>query len=191
MIRALARLPDILTAIRLVLVPLLWVAALAGRGALVGWGLLVAGLTDAADGFAARRLGSGGTAFGARFDSLADNLLLPSCAAWLWLLRPELLRAHAVLVLAWVAMFVVSIGAGWIRFRRFGNLHLYSAKVAAVILYAFIVAALLLPGRLDWLVLPAGVLGILTEAEALLVVLTRREVDEHVGSILLPRRSGR
>ncbi len=188
MIRALARLPDALTALRLVLVPLLWAAALAGRSTLVGWGLLLAGLTDAADGFAARRLGSGGTAFGARFDSLADNLLLPSCAVWLWLLRPELLRAHPVLVGAWVAMFVLSIGAGWVRFRRFGNLHLYSAKLAAVVLYVFIVAALLLPGRLDGLIVPAGVLGILAETEALLVVLTRREVDEHVGSILRPRR---
>ncbi|MDP2481592.1 MAG: CDP-alcohol phosphatidyltransferase family protein [Candidatus Palauibacterales bacterium] len=191
MIRALARLPDLLTAIRLALVPLLWVAALTGRAGTVGWGLLLAGLTDAADGFAARRLGSDGTAFGARFDSLADNLLLPSCAVWLWLLRPELLRAHPVLVLAWVGLFVVSIGAGWIRFRRFGNLHLYSAKVAAVALYAFIVSALLLPGRLDWIIVPAGALGILTETEALLILLTRREVDEHVGSILLPRRDGR
>jgi len=82
---------------------------------------------------------------------------------------------------------VVSIGVGWIRFRRFGNLHLYSARVAAIVLYVFIVGALLVPDRMDWLIVPAGLLGILTETEAILVLLSRREVDEHVGSILRPR----
>ena len=32
--------------------------------------------------------------------------------------------------------------------------------------------------------LPAAVVGIVAEAEALAVLLTRRQVDEHVGSIL-------
>jgi len=186
----LARLPDLLTALRLALVPLLWIPAAAGRADLVGWGLVLAGVTDAADGFAARRLGTGGTGFGARFDSLADNLLIPSAAVWLWMLRGELLRAHAPLVLAWAGLYVAAIALGWLRFRRFGNLHLWSSRAAAVVLYGFIVAALLLPGRLDGLLVPAAIVGIVAEAEALAVLLTRREVDEHIGSILRKARRG-
>jgi phosphatidylglycerophosphate synthase len=50
-------LPNQLTAIRLGIVPFMWVCAVLGGRVYVGIGLMVALVTDALDGFAARRLG--------------------------------------------------------------------------------------------------------------------------------------
>lgn len=78
-----------LTALRLLLVALLWPLALVGQGRLLGLGLLAAGLTDVLDGYLARRLGTV-SRFGARLDAVADLALLVSAAAWLWMLHPSL-----------------------------------------------------------------------------------------------------
>ena len=118
-----------LTCLRLLSLPVLWALALLGQGRLVGLGLVLAGATDALDGYVARRLGQV-TPAGAQLDSLADNLLLPSAAAWLWFLHPELVKDNAGLLAVASALYALSLGAGLVRFHRFANLHLYSSKAA-------------------------------------------------------------
>ena len=89
-------LPNLFTAARLVLVVILWGFALAGNARVVGLGLALAFVTDAADGFAARRLNRV-TPFGSRFDSLVDSVVGPSAIVWLLLLEPDVVRDHALL----------------------------------------------------------------------------------------------
>ncbi|HXN77591.1 MAG TPA: CDP-alcohol phosphatidyltransferase family protein, partial [Candidatus Dormibacteraeota bacterium] len=102
------RVADVLSGMRLLLIPALWFAALFGNGRLVGVGLLVAGATDFFDGYLARRLGQESVA-GARLDSLADNLLLISAAAWIELLHPEILSQNTVLVVATFVIYLASL----------------------------------------------------------------------------------
>ena len=59
------RIAHLLSGMRLLLIPIIWIAALMGNGRLVGVGLLVAGATDFLDGYLARRLGQASEA-GAR-----------------------------------------------------------------------------------------------------------------------------
>ena len=82
---------DWISAARLLLVPVLWPLAVTGHGRLVGFGLLVAGVTDFLDGQVARRSGRV-SRHGARLDAIADSLLLVSTAAWLQVLHPEIVR---------------------------------------------------------------------------------------------------
>ena len=176
--------PNLLSGTRLLLVPILWILALQGETTAMGFGLLVAGLTDALDGFLARRLHAV-TPAGAALDSLADNLLMLSVAAWLVLLRPDVVAHFASWFFAVVALHVAFLVIGMIRFHRFGNLHLYSAKVAGVTGFAFIVACFLWPG------IPV-VLGVIAFSsvtvavvEGNLCLILCRHVDESIGS--LPR----
>jgi CDP-diacylglycerol--glycerol-3-phosphate 3-phosphatidyltransferase len=74
LLKHLGQLPNQLTAIRLALVPLLWILALTEHTFYLGLGVALACLTDALDGIVARKLNLVSD-FGARFDSLADNLL--------------------------------------------------------------------------------------------------------------------
>jgi CDP-diacylglycerol--glycerol-3-phosphate 3-phosphatidyltransferase len=128
-------LPNQLTGLRLLLIPILWALALLRLEAYVGIGLVVAFLTDALDGPIARRLNLTSD-FGSKLDSLADNLLTPSAAIWLLLLRPEVFRDHPGLWLVALAIYASSLLVGWLKFRRFANLHLYSSKAGGLRRYS-------------------------------------------------------
>jgi phosphatidylglycerophosphate synthase len=178
---------DLLSGMRLVLIPILWIAAVLGNGRAVGVGLLVAGATDFLDGYLARSLGQESTA-GARLDSLADNLLLGSAMAWMELLHPEILRENTALVAVTVGLYLASLAVGLIRFHQLGNLHLYSSKVAGGALYSFAVITLITGGYEPLLLWLAAAAFLVSSAETLLAQLLLSAVDENLGSILLARR---
>ncbi|MBI4544049.1 MAG: hypothetical protein HY703_02510 [Gemmatimonadetes bacterium] len=78
----------------------------------------------------------------------------------------------------------VDLRWGWIKFRRFGNLHLYSAKAAGFVQYAFIIWALLLRDYPATLFYAAATLAIIASREGFLYQWMFREVNEHAGSLL-------
>src|SRR5438552_1085435 len=133
---------DWISAARLLLVPVLWPLAVTGHGRLVGFGLLVAGVTDFLDGQVARRSGRV-SRHGARLDAIADSLLLVSTAAWLQVLHPEIVRDAGTLLAATAAVYGASIAAGMIAFRRLVDPKQLSAKLAGGLLYAFALVTLL------------------------------------------------
>ena len=175
--------PNLLSGTRLLLVPVLWILALQGETTALGLGLLVAGLTDALDGFLARRLHAA-TPAGAALDSLADNLLILSAAAWLVILRPDVVAHFAGWFFAILALHIAFLVIGMIRFHRFGNLHLYSAKVAGVTGFAFIVSCFLWPGIPVLLGVIAFSSVTVAVVEGNLCLLLCRHVDESIGSLL-------
>ena len=74
--------------------------------ALAWWLLLMAGLSDAADGWLARRAG-GGSSWGARLDPLTDKVLI--AAPLLWLASTETLPLWAV----WLLLARELLISGW------------------------------------------------------------------------------
>jgi phosphatidylglycerophosphate synthase len=183
-------LPNLLSGLRVALVPLLWVAALRGEPRWLVAGLVLAGITDLLDGQLARRLHAT-SRFGAQLDSLGDNLLALSGAVWLVLLRPDILAEFLTPLQALLSMYLAFLLVGWAKFRRFGNLHFYSAKLSAVLLYAFLIHSL-------WFADPAVVLfhvmaavTALALTEGLVYQLISRDVDEHSRSLLLVLRRRR
>ena len=159
------RLPDLLSGARILLIPVLTIAALAGNGRLVGFGLLLAGATDFLDGYIARRLGAT-TPRGARLDALADNLLLASALAWLLWLHPEILTTSWALIAAAGAIHVASLRAGLTR-RRLGS------KLAGGCLYAFALVTLLSGVYEPLLLTIAAGAFIASSAEDLLITMTK------------------
>jgi len=71
-------LPNLITAVRLVLTPVLVLAILRGQWKPALWIGIAAGLTDVLDGFAARLL-QVSSRVGAYLDPIADKLLLSAC----------------------------------------------------------------------------------------------------------------
>jgi phosphatidylglycerophosphate synthase len=179
-------LPNQMTAGRLLLLPALWAFALAGWSPAVGVGLALCFLLDFGDGFVARRLGQTST-FGSKFDSLVDGFIGPSAIAWILLLEPRTLLDHKLLAATWFALTYSSLAVGLVKFRRFANLHLQSARLACVVQYAFLVDAFVAPPAEPALLYAAAGAGIVASLESLLLQLTRRRVDEHAGSILASR----
>ena len=178
-------LPDRLTLVRLLSVPILWLVALLREPLWLGIGVIVAAFTDIIDGPIARR-SRRTTARGSRVDSIADHLLTASLAIWIVMLRPAFVAAHGPLLAAWAILGATALLVGWVRFRRLGDLHLYSAKVAGTLGYLFAIWLLLFGTYSTAAFYVVMACAFVASGESLLVVATRATVDEHVRSILLP-----
>jgi phosphatidylglycerophosphate synthase len=181
------RVADTLTWLRLVLLPVLWVPALAGEGGIVGMGLIAAGVTDFLDGYIARTLGQASAA-GARLDSIADTLLLVSAAAWIEVLHPEIASDNSTVIGATFVVYGASLAVGFIKFGKVGNLHLYSSRIAGGLLYTFAVFTLLTGVYEPLLLTLAAAALILSSVETVVAQLVLGAVDERLGSVLLVRR---
>lgn len=176
-------LPNIVTLCRLAALPIVWIWAFQGKPQWVGISVFVLLLSDILDGLLARLLQQT-TELGAKLDSFADNLLVPSSLIWLLMLRPEILRGQHLLV------FLIAAGsnmlmqlATYLKFKRYPpNLHLYSAKASAVFGAAFIMHALVFGLHPSMYYLAAG-LFIFSNSEGILLILTRSEVHENMGTI--------
>ncbi len=176
-----------LSALRLALVPVLWVLALLELPFYLGVGLAVAGLTDVLDGPVARATGRT-SRYGAQLDSLADILLMASIFWWLVLLRPEFFSDNAAPLVVWAVVGSAAVIVTLVKFGRMGNLHLYSAKAAGVLGHLFAVWIFIF-GDYDPIFFTVAIaVAIVASTETLLVALIRDRVSERIGTIL--RRPG-
>jgi phosphatidylglycerophosphate synthase len=176
---------DLLSLLRLLLVPVLWVFALLGMTFSLGVGLAAAGLTDVLDGPVAR-LTALSSRWGAQLDSAADIVLMSSIFWWLVLLRPSFFADHAVPLVAWAVVGSAAVIVTLVKFGRMGNLHLYSAKAAGVLGHLFAVWIFLFGSYSPAFFWLAITVAMVASTETLLVALTRERVDERIVSILRP-----
>lgn len=172
--------PNLLSAFRLGMVPVLLLLALSGQREAFLWVLAVAFLTDAVDGTIARLTGQV-TRFGAVLDSWADVSIYATVAVALALLWPELLRSEAVAIGAMVASFVLPALVGLVRFRRFTSYHTHLVKVAvgasAVGLYLMLLGISVWPFRI------AAVLVALAALEEIAISLVLKEERSDVSGL--------
>lgn len=100
---------------------------------------ILAGVTDALDGYLARSRNEQ-SPLGAKLDSLADYILYGSTIIWMYWLVPEIYSIAAVQLLFFLAAVYVllKIIAGQQKF-----LHLWPSKIAAVGVYVFVLATLI------------------------------------------------
>ncbi len=175
-------LPNQITGLRIILIVLMWILAFFNLPVLIGFALILAGLTDFLDGFLARRLDLA-TEFGSKFDSVADNQLFISIFIWVLFFYPEIFIQNYKFILFAVILNGLSLLIGWWKFNRFANLHLYSSKMAALTGYVFLIQLFLIGYHPIPLII-CLLVYILSSTEALLLQLMLPSVDEHMGSIL-------
>ncbi len=158
-------LPNLLTAIRIALVPVFATLLLSGR---IGWALcvfLLAGITDVIDGYVARVYHLE-TRLGAILDPLADKVLLITA----YLLLAALTRVPLWLTVAVVARdLVLLLGMGFMYWFS-GHLHFSPslAGKATTALQLITVAATLLSNYVDPVTHLLGLLYALTMALTIL-----------------------
>jgi cardiolipin synthase len=178
----LRKVPNQLTAIRLVTVLLMWVCAWYGKYFYIGIGFIIGAVTDSFDGAIARRLNQI-SEFGGKFDSLADQMLQISAIIWVFWLKPEIIQENTLLFVLAIGIYLISLLVGLIKFRRLANLHLYLTKFGGVFLYVFITHAFLVGQYSRFLFTLAMLSYIISGTESLVLQLTSTEVNEHMGSI--------
>jgi len=134
------RLADALTIGRAVAGLPLILALASNASELAWWLLLLAGLSDAADGWLARRAG-GGSVWGARLDPLTDKILIT--APLLWLAAQQVLPLWAI----WLLLARELLISGWRADQGSGGPASWSGKAKTILQFA---ALLLLLWPNDW-----------------------------------------
>ncbi|PTY00640.1 CDP-alcohol phosphatidyltransferase family protein [Opitutus sp. ER46] len=124
-------LPNLVSGVRIALMPGVLMSALAGSRpwfvALLGVSLA----TDALDGFLARRLNAYSD-FGRKLDSAADYVTLLTGVAGIALLWPDIMRRELPWVLAGLSGFFAVLVFGFARFGRPLGYHTWATKILAV-----------------------------------------------------------
>lgn len=183
MIANLRTLPNQLTLVRFLLVPALWIIAVLGKGEAIGFGMAIALASDFLDGPLARRLELT-SEFGARFDSVADQLLQLSAIVWVFMLMPEIFADNLLASTLAIAVYLASLAVGVLKFKRIANLHLHVSKASGLLLYVFLIDAFSTGQYSPVLFLLACWGLIVSSSETLALQLISSQVDEHIGSVI-------
>jgi phosphatidylglycerophosphate synthase len=181
----LATLPNALSALRLVLAPLMLWLAWTGQPTAFLVTLSISLLSDLSDGWLARRFDQA-TELGTLLDSYGDfatYTTVPLCAWWLW---PDLIRREAWSAAAIVAAYVFPVALGYLKYGRLTAYHTYGAKLSAVLVGSSALVLFLggppLPFRVAAWVL------VLAELEEIAITTLLPEWRANVPSVLHARR---
>jgi phosphatidylglycerophosphate synthase len=169
--------PNLLSALRIALMPAVLLTAVGGSKP---WfvGLLVAALlTDAFDGYLARRLHAQ-SELGRKLDSLADYLVMITGIAGIALLWPDIMRRELAWVATGLGAFFAVVIYGFVRLGRAPCYHTWASKILAVVC-----GPTLIPLLAEWSAVPFhGVMTLLVlcGAEEILIAAL---VPWHVGEM--------
>ena len=133
-----------ITLYRLVMAPLLIFLAFGGQFNLFKWLLAFSFLTDAFDGYLARRHNAV-SVLGARVDSVADDLTIIAALTGVVAFRYGFLKEQAVLLLLLFLLYLFQLIAALVRYGKPTGFHTYLAKTAAVFQGIFLVLLFLFP----------------------------------------------
>lgn len=173
------RIPNILSGFRILTVPFLLILAWKGyRSFFIGL-LLTSLLTDAVDGYIARKFNMASN-LGTKLDSWGDMaiyLTIPLCAWWLY---PEIIKQEALFVLIALVAYIAPLLAGLVKFKRIPSYHTYGAKIAAV--FMSIAIFILFITRCTWVFRCAAVFQVLVAFEEIWITIRLPELQSNIKS---------
>lgn len=129
-----------ITLYRLLAAPVLLYFVIAGRIEVFKWLLAVSFLTDAVDGYMARRFRVTSTQ-GSKLDSVADDLTVVVAIIGLILLRPGFIREQYAVIIPLLVLYIGQTTLALVRYGKISSFHTYLAKGAAVLQGVFLVLA--------------------------------------------------
>jgi phosphatidylglycerophosphate synthase len=121
-----------ITFFRVIAAPFLLALLFTGRYDLFKWLLGLSFFTDLIDGYLARKY-KVTSIFGARLDSLGDDLTVLIGIIGLFVMKPAFIKEQIVLILLLLVLLLIQIIYAFIRYGKMTNFHTYLAKTAAVL----------------------------------------------------------
>lgn len=162
-------LPNIISALRLITVPVLIWLAWIGADRAFAWLLVIAGATDLLDGWLARRYGWV-SKVGAMLDSAADISIVLVVLFAMWTLHGEVFVEYSYIIWAILAVWSASNLIGIARYKRLPSFHTGFARFA-LLMFGVFVLMLFFYGFVPWLLFFCGAVCFLAGVENLLLVL--------------------
>jgi CDP-diacylglycerol--glycerol-3-phosphate 3-phosphatidyltransferase len=172
-------LPNLFSEFRIVAAPFLLLLAWHGLNYWFLALLFLALLSDAIDGYLARRLHET-SKLGTQLDSLGDLtifLVVPIAVWWLW---PEIINREAPYIMVVLSAYLLPMLVALVKFRQLPSYHTWAAK-SMVILMSIAVFTLLLFDY-PWLFRVFSLVQILVGIEEIAITLTLRQLRDNVPS---------
>lgn len=135
--------PNIITSYRLIIDPVILYFIIADKENLFAIFLTINLLSDALDGFLARRLKQE-TEIGAKLDGFADNFTYVLAFVGIFVFRMEEIRPHMVSFVIMITMLVSTVIVSLVKFRKFPSYHLYTTKIGGYIEGGFFIVLFML-----------------------------------------------
>jgi phosphatidylglycerophosphate synthase len=161
-------LPNILSAARIVAAPLLVLLAIWRQETIFTGLLIVALVTDIADGLIARAFDLS-SKLGAMLDSIADVLILFAACYGAWIFHQDICIAHSTAISVFVGAWLAETGAALWRYGKLSSFHTYAAKVSGYLLGIFI-GVLFVFGFVPWLFYAAVTVSVLSNLEEMVLL---------------------
>jgi cardiolipin synthase len=129
---------------RILMAPLLFFLAFIQQIELFKWLLALSFLTDAVDGYLARRYGVA-TKRGAILDSIGDDLTVGAAIAGMIIFKMDFIRKELPLLLIMAVLYVAQLCIALVRYRKMTGFHTWFAKAAAILQGVFLLLLFFLP----------------------------------------------
>jgi cardiolipin synthase len=152
--------PNVITSYRLFMAPVILYFIISGQENLFAIFLVINLLTDAIDGYIARRFKME-TEIGARLDAFADYFTYVLVFIGLFVFKMDDLRPYLVSALIFISMLVLTVIVSLIRYRKFHSYHTIIEKsggyVQAIFFICLFTIGLIAP--LYYFMIVLGILG--------------------------------
>lgn len=158
------------TIYRLVAAPVLFLLLLTDNLDWFKWMLPISFLSDALDGFLARKY-KAISVVGARLDSIADQLTILAAIAGLFLFKSEFIQHQSVPIFLLLGLYLLQNVMAIIRYRKISSFHTYLAKSAAICQALFFVLLFFTSQFIDELFYITVVLTAVALVEEIILVL--------------------
>jgi len=159
----LSRLPNVISIFRLFAAPVMLAMAVGQMHDAFAWFLVPALLSDAADGWLARKLQCE-SQLGSLLDSLADTLLMLVIILSIWFLHPAVYQQHwpifAIVVVVWSIAHLLAL----FRYGRLASFHTRLLQTG-IVLFAVFAMVLFIYGFIPWMLYLAGIFSLIGAIE--------------------------
>jgi phosphatidylglycerophosphate synthase len=173
--------PNFLTLSRIIILIIMWFFFFKEQKTTIGILLIIALSTDFLDGFLARKLNQE-TKFGAKFDSIADNILGLSIIIWIPFLLKEMFFNNITIISITIGLTIISWLIATIKFKRNPQFHLISNKISVIIGGTFIIHSLIF--NYNKILLYLTLLTFIYVAiEELIITIKNKDINENIKSV--------
>ena len=173
-------LPNLVSAIRVLIVHLMFYFAFQAMATWFLATLLFSGFTDVLDGFLARKLKQT-TTLGSHLDSWGDFAIYTTMAICAWIIWPDIAKREILYFALILFSFLLPIWIGLIKFGRLTSYHTWSVKLA--VFTTFIAYIALFSGFASWPLKLASLLCLYAGIEEILITLVMRQERTDIHSI--------
>lgn len=177
--------PNLVSSIRILIAPLLFVFAFLQLEYWFLGALLFSGFTDILDGYLARKLNMI-TPLGAHLDSWGDATIYGTMAVCAWILWPDITQRELPYYAMILFSFLLPAITGLVKFGKWTGYHTWTVKIAVFATFVGYVALYADISR--WPFVVAAVLSVIAGIEEILITIVLREERTDVRSVFAALR---